>query len=73
MDLDREVLAATFASRVRLAKMTEEEAVCQAIGEYKRTLKWVASPSKAEGSFLWTCDYFDLEPDAVRRAIQEKK
>lgn len=73
MDMDRETLAPIFASRVRLAKMTPEEAVDQALLEHKRTLRWVASQSTKEGSFLWMCDYFDLEPDAVRRAIQEKK
>lgn len=73
MDMDRETLAAVFASRVKLAKMTPEEAVDQALVEHKRTLRWVASNSAKEGSFLWMCDFFDLEVDAVRRAIQEKK
>lgn len=72
-DADRETLAAIFGSRVQLAKMSEEQAVELAQQEYRKTIKWVSSPSTKNGSFLWYCDVFDLEPDAVRRAIQEKR
>ena len=71
--VDKEVLAATFAARVRLAKLTEEEAAVQAREEWLKTQKWVASTSQKEGSFLWFCDEFDLDAGAVRRAIQEKR
>ena len=71
--VDREVLAAVFASRVALAKKTEEQAVEDARREHQRTLLWVASNSQKDKSFLWMCDEFDLPADAVRRAIREKK
>lgn len=70
---DREVLAAVFASRVGLAKKTEEEAAAEAVAELKRCLAWIASNSQREKSFLWFCDEFDLDAGAVRRAIQEKR
>lgn len=72
-EVDRETLAAVFASRVSLAKRTEDEAAADACIEHQRTVKWIASPAKAEKSFLWFCDEFELEPDAVRRAIAERR
>jgi hypothetical protein len=72
-EVDKQVLAATFAARVSLAKLSEEDAVEQAKTEWQKTQKWVASESHREGSFNWFCDYFDLLADAVRRAIREKK
>ena len=72
-ELDLDVLRAIFASRVFLAKRTEEEAVQMARDEYRDNLMWVASNSQKEKSFCWFCDEFDLEPDAVRRAIKERK
>lgn len=71
--VDRETLAAIFASRVSLAKKTQEEAAENARLEHYKTALWVKSNSKKEGSFLWMCDEFDLPPDAVRRAIAEKR
>ncbi len=71
--VDKEVLGATFAARVRLAKLTEEEAAEQAHEEWCRTQKWLVSTSQKPGSFLWFCDEFDLDPSAVRRAIKERK
>lgn len=70
---DREVLASIFASRVSLAKMTEDEAAEASRLEHHRTLQWVKSESQKEQSFRWFCDMFDLEASAVRRAIQEKR
>lgn len=70
---NREVLGAIFASRVQLAKKTEDQAAQEARLEHQRTLAWVESNSQKEKSFLWYCDEFDLEPDAVRRAIKEKR
>jgi hypothetical protein len=72
-EVDKQVLAATFAARVSLAKLTEEEAVDQAKTEWHRTQKWVLSTSMRPGSFLWYCDEFDLEVSAVRRAIKERR
>ena len=72
-DIDRETLAAIFASRVALAKRTEEEAMADAAAEHRRTLAWVASTSRDEKSFVWMCDEFDVDPGAVRRAILEKR
>lgn len=66
-------LASIFANRVRLAKMTEDEAAKEVRLEHQRVVKWLASKSEKVGSFVWFCDIFDHEPDAVRRAIQEKK
>lgn len=72
-EADIDVLRAVFASRVATAKLTVHEAVQQAEGDWQRTQLWVLSKSEKKGSFLWFCDFFDLEPDAVRRAIREKR
>lgn len=72
-DIDRETLAAIFASRVALAKRTEEQAMADAAAEHRKTIAWVSAPSAKEGSFLWMCDEFDVAPDAVRRAILERR
>lgn len=72
-DHDSRVLAATFAARVRLAKLPVHEAVQQAEQEWQKTQQWVQSESRKEGSFLWFCAEFELDPGAVRRAIQERK
>lgn len=72
-EVDRETLAAVFASRVSLAKRTEEQAVEDARAEHQKTVKWVVSPSQKEGSFIWFCGEFDLDVAAVRKAIQEKR
>ena len=73
MDSDRETLAAVFASRVAFAKKSVEEALEETRKEHRNVLDWVRSNSMKEGSFCWYCDVFDLEADAVRRAIKEKK
>jgi len=72
-EIDRETLASIFAARVSLAKRTPEQAQADALAEHTKTLAWIASPAKKEGSFLWFCDEFELAPDAVRRAIAEKR
>lgn len=71
--VDKEVLAAVFASRVSLAKKTEDQAAAEARLEHRRTLAWVASNNQKEQSFIWFCDEFDLDASAVRRAIEEKR
>jgi hypothetical protein len=68
-EVDKQVLSATFAARVQLAKLDEVEAVDQ----WQKTQRWVLSESHREGSFLWFCDEFDLDASAVRRAIKEKR
>ena len=72
-DVDRDTLAAIFASRVSLAKKTEAEAVADARLEWQRTQAWVKSPALKRGSFLSLCDEFDLDAGAVRRAIAARK
>lgn len=72
-EADLDVLRAVFASRVSLAKKTEDEAAAEARVEHRRCVAWIASKSDKEKSFLWYCDLCDIEPDAVRRAIQEKR
>ena len=72
-DHDTRVLAATFAARVQLAKLPVHEAIQQAETEWQKTQAWVRSESRKEGSFLWYCDEFELDPGAVRRAIQERR
>lgn len=72
-DPDRETLSAIFASRVTLAKQTEDEAAIEARLDWQKNQKWIASPSIKPGSFLWMCDEFDVEASAVRRAITEKR
>ena len=71
IDHDRETLAAVFASRVALAKKSEEQAVEESKLDWARAVKWVSFKDDKEGSFLWFCDYFDLEASAVRRAIEK--
>lgn len=71
-DHDNRVLAATFAARVQLAKKTAHEAIQEAETEWQKTQAWVMSESRKEGSFLWYCTEFELDPGAVRRAIREK-
>lgn len=72
-EMDRETLAAVFASRVALAKRTPEQAQADALLEHQRTEAWVKSPSTKEASFLWFCDEFDLDAGAVRKAIRERR
>ena len=69
---DRETLAAIFASRVSLAKKTEEEAVSEARRDWRNASVWVTKKSDAEGSFTWFCQEFDLDVGAVRKAIKER-
>ena len=71
--VDVDILRGIFASRVKLAKKTHEEAVADAIVEWEITQKWIKSESEKEGSFRWFCDEFDLDIGAVRRAIREKR
>ena len=71
--VDRDTLAAIFASRVSLAKKTEKQAVEDARAEWQKTQKWVTSPASKQGSFLWFVEEFDLDAGAVRRAIAERK
>ena len=71
--IDRETLSAIFASRVKLAKKSLDQAREDATLEYHRTQEWVKSNSQKEGSFLWMCDEFDLDASAVRRAIRERR
>lgn len=71
MNADGEILASIFASRIMFAKKTREEAIEEAGVEWDKTQKWVASSSQREGSFLWMCDEFDLDPGAVRREIRK--
>jgi len=77
MSLDQEMrdkLAENFAWLVLLAKLKTKDAVTRfAISEWQRAIAWVASSAETPGSFLWCCDQYDLEPDAVRRAIKEGK
>ena len=70
---ERETLAAIFASRVKLAKHTIEEAVAAATTDYIKTVAWIKSSRTGEGSFLWFADYFDLDAGAIRRAIKERR
>ncbi len=71
-DHDSRVLAATFAARVQLAKLPVHEAIQQAEREWRLTQDWVQSESRKEGSFLWFCAEFELDPSAVRRAIKDR-
>ena len=73
MDADRETLAAIFASRCSLAKRTEDQAAEDARAEHRKTVAWIASPSRKEKSFLWFAEEFDLDAGAVRRAIAERR
>jgi hypothetical protein len=72
-DVDIDVLRSIFKSRCQLAKKTPEEVTEDALRELDMALAWIKSNTTREGSFLWMCDEFDLEPSAVRRAIQEKR
>lgn len=73
MIVDRDDTAKRFAERVVLAKMTLEDALKQTVREWKFVQRWLHDTSIKTGSFLFMCDEFDLEPDAVRKAIAEKR
>lgn len=68
---DREILATVFASRVTLAKKPLAAALEDASREWEAATTWIASNSKKEGSFLWYCCEFDLDPGAVRKALHK--
>ena len=70
-EADKDVLGAVFASRIALAKKTEDEAAADAREEHRRAIAWVASSSQKEKSFLWLCDIFDLDAGVVRKKIAE--
>jgi hypothetical protein len=67
--MDREVLAATFQARVKLARQERGAAAKEADTEWLANRTWFSSSNKAPGSFLWFCDAFDLEPSAVRKQV----
>lgn len=61
-----------FAERALLAKMTLRQALAQTRQEWHLIQEWVASDSNAKASFNWYCEFFDMEPSAVRRAIETR-
>lgn len=69
---DREVLSAIFASRITLAKKSKEDALAEAIQEHARAGQWIKANTKKEGSFLWFCEQFGIEPSAVRMSLEKK-
>ena len=73
MDHDRETLAAIFTARITLARKTPDEAAEDGRTERVSCIKWMRSSSTKEGSFLWFCDEFDLDPGAVRKAVKERQ
>ena len=73
MDLDRETLAAIFTARITITKKTPDEAAEDARNEHASCIKWMRSSSMKEGSYLWFCDEFDLDPGAVRKAVKERQ
>ena len=68
-DLWRGVLERRFIA----AAQTEEEYVLASRRAHKLAQEWIESQITMRGSFLWVCDVLDLEADAVRRALTEKK
>jgi len=66
-------LAAVFANRVRILKLTEDEVAEEARQDHRRFVKWLAAKTEKQGSFAWFCDVFDLDAGAVRKAIAERK
>jgi hypothetical protein len=62
-----------YAARVRLAKMSLEEALEDRRVEWEAVRAWVDSRAEKPGSLLWFCDMFDHDVSAVRRAIREKR
>lgn len=71
MNIDRETLAAIFTARVTMLKKTPDQAAEDARKDHASCVKWMKSNSTQEGSYLWFCDEFDLDPGAVRKAMQE--
>ena len=67
--VDRAILAATFAARIGLAKVSENEAAQDAREEHYKNLIWIESNAQRPGSFLWFCNEFDLDPGAVRKSL----
>ncbi len=70
--VDREVLSSIFASRLSLARKTEEEAIEEARVLRRDATAWVSSDSQRMYSFLWFCDVLDVEAGAMRRAVKER-
>jgi hypothetical protein len=69
MNLDRTILATLMQARILQARITQAESQEIAAEEWVENMQWFASNSAAEGSFYWFCRQLDLEPDAVREAI----
>ena len=67
--LERDVLAATFQARVKLARQSRDNAAKEADTEWLSNREWFLSTRRVPGSFLWMCDEFDLEPSAVRKQV----
>ena len=73
-EITTEWLAEEFAWRVLLLKLAEPDDRHRFIDkEYTKLRRWMSSSSEEVGSFIWFCDFFDHDPDAVRRAIKEKR
>lgn len=70
--VDREVLSAVFASRITLARKSKEDALAEAVQEHARAGSWIKSNTRKEGSFLWFCEQFGIEPSAVRMTLEKK-
>lgn len=68
MNMDRAILSSVMLARIMTAKLSLDDAMEMARGEWEADVLWITSNAKGEGSFLWFCDQLDLEPDAVREA-----
>ena len=72
-NVDREVLASVFAARCAIARKPREAAMKEAGEEWDRTVRWIDSKARGQGSFLDWCDEFDLDAGAVRKAIAKAR
>ncbi len=70
---DPEELRTRFAERCVLAKMDKAAAIKQTEEEWELVQRWVFSDSTKTGSFIWCCDFFNIEVEPARRAIREKR
>jgi len=69
ISVERDILAATFQSRIRLVRLARGQASTDADAEWVSNREWFLARTKTPGSFLWFCAEFDLERSAVLKAL----
>lgn len=58
---------------VELKRMAPEEASRFARAVRQGAEDWIADDENEPRRFVWVCDLLDLDPDAVRRSVNERR